>query len=365
MRRICVFCETWASGGIESFLTSILTNLDKSDMEIDIVAIRIKKSVFTSLLKDCGVNFRELSGNRNSILKNRKLFLDVLKERHYDVIHLNIFHGGALYYLSLANKMGIATRIVHSHNAGLRRGKYYWLKLIIHRWASKYYIDKATDLWACSSAAADFMFPHRRPFCLVPNGFDTKRFKFELNYRNMFRQQLGVNDEIVVGNVGRLCFQKNQTFLLHVFAEFLKVQPNSRLILVGEGEDYDKLKREVSILRITDKVIFWGTTDRVEQLYWAMDVFVFPSKFEGLGIAAVEAQAAGLPVICSNSIPKEACILHSVKKVSLCSGVDRWVEAINESLRSVHSREMCATIVQKNGFDIEDVVKRVAEKYME
>lgn len=364
MRRICVFCEKWASGGIESFLTSVLTKIEKSNMEIDIVATCIKKSVFTSLLIEHGVHFRELSGNRNCIVKNSKLFLNILKERHYDVIHLNVFHGGALFYLLLAHKMGVAIRIVHSHNAGLRRGKYYWLKLMIHRWASKHYIAKATDLWACSSAAADFMFPHGVPFRLIPNGFDTKRFKFDLKHRNLMRQQLGIKDEIVVGNVGRLCYQKNQTFLLRVFAEFLKVRPNSRLILVGEGEDRDKLQKEAALLCITDKVNFWGTTDHVEQFYWAMDVFVFPSIFEGLGIAVVEAQAAGLPVICSDSIPKEACILNSVKKVPLRFGVDKWVEALEDSQRSMHSREACAAIVQKNGFDIEDVVKQVAEKYL-
>ena len=364
MRRICVFCETWASGGIESFITSILINIDKSDMEIDIVAPCIKKSVFTPLLIGHGVHFRELSGNRNRVVKNGKLFLDVLKERHYDVIHLNVFHGGMLYYLSLANKMGIAIRIVHSHNNSLRRGQHYWLKLMIHRWASKHYIVKATDLWACSSAAADFMFSHGVPFRLIPNGFDTKRFKFNLRHRDLLRQQLGIKDEVIVGNVGRLCYQKNQIFLLRVFAEFLKVQPNSRLILVGEGEDRDKLVREATLLRIKDKVIFWGTTDHVERLYWAMDVFVFPSIFEGLGIAAVEAQAAGLPVVCSDSIPEEACILHSVKKVPLSFGVDKWAETLEISQRRVHSRELCAAIVQKSGFDIEDVVKLVAEKYL-
>lgn len=364
MRRICLFCETWSSGGIESFLTNILTNLDKSDIEVDIVAACIKKSIFTSRLTRCGVCFYELSGNRNHVIKNKKIFLEIMKKRTYDVIHLNTFHGGALYYLLLAKKMGIPVRIAHSHNVGLRRGKHYWLKMMIHKWACRHFIVNATDFWACSKAAADFMFPQGVPYCLIPNGFDVERFRFNATYRNMVRRRLKIKDEIIVGNVGRLCYQKNQIFLLHIFAEFLNMQPNGRLLLVGEGEDQLKLEDEASLLRIKDKVIFWGATSHVEQLYWAMDVFIFPSIFEGLGIAAVEAQASGLPMVCSDRIPKEACILQSVEKIPLNSAPDKWAEASVISLKKVFARETCADAVRKGGFDIVDVIKIVANTYL-
>lgn len=370
MRRVCVFCESWASGGIESFLASLLTNADISDMEIDLVAACVEESIFTAPLTERGICFYELSGNRNRMLCNKRMFQKLLSERHYDVIHANIFHGGSLYYLSLAKKMGVPVRIAHSHNAALRKGKLRWMKVAIHKWASRRYVICATDLWAASKMAADFMFPrNKRNFTtikIVPNGIDTSKFAFSQlseSIRKRIRKDVRATDQFIIGHIGRLCYQKNQIFLLRVFAELLKKCPSSKLLLVGDGEDRVRLEQEADVLRIKDRVIFWGMTDHAEQLLWAMDVFVFPSVFEGLGIVAVEAQTSGLPVVCSDQIPSEACVMTSVRRLSLDAGLEPWVTAIINSAGTIPSRSVCASIVKKCGFDIEDVVKEVEYVY--
>ena len=364
-RRICCFCEKWESGGIESFLHNVIMEMDLSRLEIDIVAAQICESVFTSDLKEKGVGFYELSGSQRKLGRNHKMFRQLLKERQYDVVHLNIFQGLSLYYGYLAKKAGVQRIITHSHNSALRRSRTRWLKLALHNMAKSLLAENATDYWACSRLAAEFMFPRDvvERYEFIPNGIDIEKFRFNDEVRKKVRKDLGIEGKLVIGNVGRLCYQKNQENLLEVFAKLQSERLESVLLLVGEGEMKEELQQQVEKLGIADKVIFYGVTDKVEQLLWAMDIFVFPSRFEGLGIVAVEAQAAGLPVICSDGVPNEAVVSDLVQKVDLRSGVDSWVESILHCQVGV-DRLAVHEQVQKSGFAVADVADRIEKVYL-
>ena len=364
-RRICCFCEKWESGGIESFLHNVIMEMDMSQLEIDIAAAQICESVFTSDLKEKGVGFYELSGSQKRLGQNHKMFRQLLKERQYDVVHLNIFQGLSLYYAYLAKKAGVKVRIAHGHNSALRRSRTRWLKLALHNMAKSLLAENATDYWACSRLAAEFMFPRDvvERYEFIPNGIDIEKFRFNDEVRKKVRKDLGIEGKLVIGNVGRLCYQKNQENLLEVFAKLQSERPESVLLLVGEGEMKEELQQQVEKLGIADKVIFYGVTDKVEQLLWAMDIFVFPSRFEGLGIVAVEAQAAGLPVICSDGVPNEAVVSDLVQKVDLRSGVDSWVESILHCQVGV-DRLAVHEQVQKSGFAVADVADRIEKVYL-
>ena len=364
-RRVCCFCEKWESGGIESFLHNVIMEMDMSRLEIDIVAAQICESVFTASLKEKGVGFYELSGSQRKLGRNHKMFKQLLKERHYDVVHLNIFQGLSLYYAYLAKKAEVAVRIAHSHNTALRQSKTKWLKLLLHNAGKSLWAENAMDFWACSRPAAEFMFTPKdlRKYEFIPNGIDVEKFRFNDEVRKKVRKDLGIEGKLVIGNVGRLCYQKNQENLIEVFAKLQSERPESVLLLVGEGEMKAELQQQVEKLGIADKVLFYGVTDKVEQLLWAMDIFVFPSRFEGLGIVAVEAQAAGLPVICSDGVPNEAVVSDLVEKVDLRSGVDSWVESISHcqidaDRLAVHEQ------VQKSGFAVADVADRIEKVYL-
>ena len=364
-RRICCFCEKWESGGIESFLHNVIMEMDMSQLEIDIAASQICESVFTSDLKEKGVGFYELSGSQRKLGRNHKMFRQLLKERQYDVVHLNIFQGLSLYYGYLAKKAGVQMIITHSHNSALRRSRTRWLKLALHNMAKSLLAENATDYWACSRLAAEFMFPRDvvEKYEFIPNGIDIEKFRFNDEVRKKVRKDLGIEGKLVIGNVGRLCYQKNQENLIEVFANLQSERPERVLLLVGEGEMKAELQQQVEKLGIADKVLFYGVTDKVEQLLWAMDIFVFPSRFEGLGIVAVEAQAAGLPVICSDGVPNEAVVSDLVEKVDLRSGVDSWVESIlhcqiDADRLAVHEQ------VQKSGFAVADVADRIEKVYL-
>ncbi len=362
MRKICVFCERWESGGIESFLNNILLNIDRAGLEVDIVASSMAASVFTAGLKEVGVRFVELSGKQRSP-RNYNLFRKLLRERGYDAVHFNLFQGLSLSYVQIAKQEGIPVRIVHSHNTALRKSKTRWLKMGIHRAAKSLFSAAATERWACSKAAAEFMFPAgvlaKAGFRFVPNGIDTARFRFDPEQRAAVRARLGLEDAFVVGNVGRLCYQKNQDFLLDVFAQVAQRRRESWLLLVGEGEEKETLEHKAARLGIAEQVIFYGTTTCVEELYWAMDAFAFPSLFEGLGIAAVEAQTAGLPVVCSEYVPREAEASERVRFLPL--DVDAWASAMLEA--DTPAAADAAQRVRQAGYDIADVARMIQNVY--
>lgn len=366
MKRVCIYCQTWESGGIESFLNNILQHMDLSDLQIDIVADALKKSVFTDGLMARGVTFRELSGSPRSLTQNYRRFAKLMDEQSYDVLHLNVFQAVPLACLSLAKRKGIPLRIAHSHNAGLRKSITRPVKQLLHRTARELFTRYATDLWACSASAAEFLFSKKqlkeRSYRFVPNGIDAAKFRFRADIRECTREELGLRGQFVVGSVGRLCCQKNQRFLLDVFAEIVRKRPDSRLLLVGEGEDKAALRQKAEALGITERVTFYGLSGQVEPLLWGMDVFVLPSLFEGLPVAGVEAQAAGLPVVCSDSISEQAWVLDRVRALPLNAGAEVWADAVlaleNTPRTGGEAEQMCAA-----GFDSTNVASQIETFY--
>ena len=366
MRRICCFCESWESGGIESFLHNVLFRMDLTGIEVDIVAAQLKDSVFTQSLREHGVRFRELSGSQRNLPENHRRFAALLRERRYDVVHLNIFQGMSLYYAHLARRAGVPVRIAHSHNTDLRQSLTRPLKLWLHRWYSRHYAADATALWACSERAARFLFPAellaQRGFTFIPNGIDVDRFRFRPDVREAVRRELGLTDQFVVGNIGRLCQQKNQSFLLDVLAQAAKLRPDLRLLLIGEGGDLAALKEKAERLGVANRVLFYGTTKYPERLLWAMDVFAFPSLFEGLGIVSIEAQAAGLPVVCSENVPPEAAVTPLVTRLPLAEGAAAWAGALLSKQKIDRSGDVYR--LRTAGFDIDDVAASMKQNYL-
>ncbi len=365
MKKVCIYCEKWASGGIESFIASMLQHIDHSRWQVDLVSSCVEESPFTDILSREGVCIHSLSGSRNRVLENRSRFLQLMASRQYDVLHLNAFHGAEWYYLHLAKQAGIPKRIAHAHNSMLKKGRLSRCKLAVHEMGKRVYAGDATDLWACSRAAARFLFPRavQDAVVTIPNGIDVMKFRFGEKQRSRTRQEWGIGDDILLGNTGRLCRQKNQQWVMAVFQRFLQRHPHSRLMLVGDGEDKGLLLRQADALGLGDRVIFTGITDRVPDFLCAMDVFLFPSIFEGLGIAAVEAQAAGLAVVCSDQVPEEAALLPNVQRLSLQEDIGRWVDAVENACRIRTARESCADAVKAKGYDMQDVAALIQNAY--
>lgn len=367
-RRICCFCESWESGGIESFLNNVLLHMDLKGLEVDIMAASIKQSVFTVGLESRGIRFIQLSGNQRNLIQNHQIFRKLMKKYAYDVVHFNLFQGLSWYYVHIAKQEGIPIRIVHSHNTALRKSKTRWLKLLLHHIGVSLYTNDATNLVACSRAAAKFMFKRKvikqNIFQYIPNGIELCRFRFSEDKRKTVRAELGLTNSFVVGNIGRLCYQKNQMFLLSVLEKLCQKRLDAILLLVGNGPDISALKERSIQLRIQSRVLFYGTTQKSEDLYCAMDAFVFPSHFEGLGIVAIEAQCNGLPVLSGEKVPDETSITPYFYRVPLKMGADVWAKALLEMGRPCNRLEG-VTAIEEAGFSIQTVANTISQLYWE
>ena len=364
MTKVCIFTEKWGAGGIESFL--ILEHMDCSNLHIEIVTTTVISELFFPRLQKLHIPVHELSGKPYYFFKNHILFRKILKENQYDVIHLNVYMAVSYFYLVDAKKCGVRKRIVHSHNSALRRSVLKPLKVVSHNICKHALYGYATDFWTCSKKAADFMFPAKGRETIsvktVRNGIDIQKFSFQQEFRTMMRCKLNVADKLVIGNVGRLCNQKNQKFLIRVLACLLKKRQNAVLLLIGSG-DLASIKKEAEKYGILDHIIFYGPSDNVEQLLCAMDIFAFPSKFEGFGIAALEAQSSGLPTVCSEEVPIEVDITPLFYRIGISEGSEQWSTSILSIAHRLTKRADYTRQIRESGYDILTVAKWISSEY--
>ena len=231
--------------------------------------------------------------------------------------------------LKLAKKHGIPVRICHFHNTRHLGNALNKLLGTVHE---KQLEELATLLFACSEEAGRFAYG-ARPFTIVNNAFDVGSYAFDEGDRARARKGLGLGDSFVVGNVGRLVEQKNQIVLLRAMPYILERVAGAKLVVVGEGASHGELVEQARALGVEGRVVFTGAREDTRQIMSAFDVFAFPSKFEGLGTALVEAQANGLPCVVSENIPK-AAIVGSPVRVICGDDPVRWAEAISLLNRS-------------------------------
>ena len=199
---------------------------------------------------------------------------------------------------------------------------------------------------------------------MIPNGIETEKFKYNEEIRNKYRTDLGIENKVVIGNIGRFMEQKNHKFLLEVFKEFLNINPNSVLLLIGDGELEDKTKDYAKELEIDKNVMFLGLRKDIPNLLMCMDIFVMTSFHEGLPVVGVEAQSSGLPIIFSNNITREVEILENVKYVKLEDGAKIWADEINNLLAKENDRKQSFQKVKEKGFDIKETVKKIEQIYL-
>ena len=223
------------------------------------------------------------------------------------------------------------------------------MKLLYKRSIPRY----ATELFACGQEAGKWMFGGQN-FTVLNNAIDAEKYIYNASVRAEVRQELGIEPQsLVVGHVGRLSPQKNHAYLIDVFHALLQKHADSKLVLVGRGNLEAEIRKQCENLGIADRVIFTGVRNDVNRLLQAMDVFLLPSVYEGLGIVAVEAQAAGLPCVCSNRVPEECVRTEGlVQFLPLEDGTERWAqEVLNRSntVRLDRSSE-----IRKNDFDIRE-----------
>lgn len=293
-------------------------------------------------------------------------FRDILIKGHYDVVHLHTKQWKSFLVEKICKEIGVPKVIVHAHNIDidnsdpLKRQK----EMVSHEQVKKRFDESmATDFWACSEAAADFLFGEQIPrekIKIMPNAIDVDKFAYDQHIREQYREKYGLQDCFVIGHVGRFAYQKNHRFLVDAFKEITKKIDDARLVLLGDGELFAEIHEQVKGYGLTDKVTFVGKTDDVAGWYQAMDVFCLPSRFEGLGIVLIEAQTAGLKCLTSTDVPAETHITENI--IYLPLEISRWVDAVVDLKMGYHRTDMKGKI-RGSGYDISEVIKKIERIY--
>lgn len=367
VRVLQVFGEPFSSGGQEAFIMNMYENINRDNVQFDF---------FTPYYCDNAnmkKRIQELGGNvfvcNKSFDKKRKenfkeQLILFLENNYYDIIHI---HSGSTYVLAngakIAKKFGINKVIVHSHIAGTNKIKSLLLKIFFSGKLKK----NADYFFSCSRAAAEFKFPNKiikeNKYTVINNGIDCEKYSYNEEIRHEYREQFNFENCFVIGNVGRMENQKNQSFLIDVFNEISKIDETARLLLVGAGSLEQMLRNKIKDYDLESRVIILQNRSDVNKILQAVDVFAFPSIFEGLGIVAIEAQAAGLVTVCSEFIPEEANITELFKRVPISDGINRWVSEIlkyKDNKRKDYSKKIIEA-----GYSAKESASKLEKIYLE
>lgn len=368
--KILVLGLTENHGGVESVVLNYISHFD-SEIQTDFLGIN-HHPFSERKLRESGHKVYVLSCSFfKHPLKTGKT-LDAFFRKHageYDAIWCNWNDLGETGILKYAKKYGIRIRIVHAHNTKLMMNNHF--ERMIKGFNMSYNRMRlphlANEYWACSEEAAKWFFGRKlySQSRIINNAIDLNRFSPDKDARLSIRKKLNIENKFVIGNVGRLHFQKNQEFAIDVFHAYLKINPDSVLVLIGEGEDENRLKQKVKQLGIEDKVIFTGFQSDINAYLSAFDLFLFPSLFEGLPLAILEAEANGLPVLASReAVVNELLINDNVKLLSLNDSPEQWAEE-TERLRNTGRRnsESVKTGFSRTGYDLETEAP-LLEKYL-
>lgn len=370
MRVLEAFGEPIADGGQESFVFGVIDKIDMTDLQIDcLTAYDCRSEKYRSLVEKQGgeVYTLDLPFTPGKSRQNiRKPFREFLKSHHYDIVHI---HSGSISVLAImsevADKAGVKKVIVHSHATGFSDS----LKHRAIRYVGSIFMRKHVDYYlACSIKAAQWKFEPEfvNQALIVRNGVDIEKFVFNQEKRMEWRNNLRfAPDHYVIGHVGRFTREKNHAFIIQLFEKLHSKSENAMLLLVGDGELKSEIEELAQKKDLTDWIVFAGSVSNVSDYLQAMDAFILPSLYEGLPVSAIEAQAAGLPIVVSETVTKEIDVTGNVCFLPI-KDIDAWVDELyRRTFSRTANRNNTDTIskIKKSGFSIEQAANELRQIY--
>lgn len=352
-------------GGAETLIMNLYRVIDREEIQFDFLVHESRECDYDKEIALLGGKIFRLPRftglNALSYVSRCEHFF--AEHPEYRVVHGHIGSSAALY-LRVAKRFGCFT-IAHSHARNYLKGPLSWAFDLLSfptRYVANYFIG-------CSLEAGKERFGGSvvkgSNFIVLNNGINVEAYRYDNCTRNVLRRSLGLSSVPIFGHVGRLAEEKNHQFLIDVFAEIKYRLPDAVLLLAGRGPLKDDLKRYVERRELGESIVFLGVCENVPSLLKALDVFVFPSINEGLPLAVIESQAAGLPSILSTGVPKEAVVSHLAKQLPLDLGEEAWADAcvMAYAQAAKESRVGAADEVRASGFDIVDSAREISKIY--
>ena len=366
MKKVLHFVNKMDRAGQETFIMNIYRNIDRGSIQFGFLCADQVPGEYDDEIISLGGSFGYISLNKHKgklrHISNFFIMCKTFKKYigEYDVFHIHTYHAFDGLLAAVASKIaGYKKVIVHSHSA--YADGHFKLHAVAREFLKKMKIIKL----ACSEDAGKWLFDDES-FLIIQNGIEVEKFDYNQQSRVEIRKKMSIDShDFVVGHVGRFDDVKNQMFLAQLFSRYQRINSNSKLLLIGEGVNRSKIEQFCMNEGVMKNVLFTGTQANTYDLYQIMDVFVFPSLYEGLGIAAIEAETSGLPCVVSDTVPKEIDICSSVKYLSLDSPMDVWIEEIDKTRDKISKRSGKVDIVRNAGYDVKTSVEVMQNVYLE
>ncbi|MBQ7645990.1 MAG: glycosyltransferase family 1 protein [Clostridia bacterium] len=367
MKRVLHIVSVMNYAGIETFLMNCYRNIARDKLQFDFLVTRQMTGKYDEEINALGGRIYNLPAIKKvGYFRFKRAADEFFRTHEYDVVHchMNTWSG---FFLPIAEKYGVKTRIAHSHMANQ---PYSLFEGLFKNHFKKKIIPHATKLLACSKDAGKWLFGNDADFEVINDAIEIEAFAYNKNSGDKKREKYGLRDNFVIGHTGRFVLQKNHVFLLEVFKEYLKINENARLLLVGgciEKRGIKYVNDLVDSYGLRDKVVIAGENPDMPEHFSAMDVFVFPSHFEGLGMALIEAQANGLTCFVSDKVPSEAFATPLAVPLSLEKSAKEWAERIEEIRKKKEAPYRdgpYSGMLREKGFDIRDTVEKLYEYWL-
>lgn len=346
--RILLITPTLLMGGTERFILNFVKVFGK-DHSLELAYYKTADTILINCFEELGCKIIALPYYVKHPICFIKELSSLYKEK-YDLVYIHANSSLSVLYSFPVWKNKTKTKVMyHSHNTS---GGNKWLqaagRIILNRICYKQF--------ACSVDASVFMYGHKDAQ-IINNVIDIKDYIPNSNTRSIIRHELGVSDdEIVIGHIGRFNRQKNHLFLISVFSEYLKIQSNSKLLLIGEGETKSEIRKKICEIGISDKVIILGTTEKAKEYYQGMDLFLLPSLYEGLPFVGIESQASGTPCLIADTIPSKIKITPIVYFQSLDDGPSVWAKRIIEIVSNTPDKNDYSDLIESSGYGLKHLV---------
>lgn len=369
---VCGLANKKDQGGIESMVLNYYKRLDKNKLHFDFICNSDKYEIayadqFEKMGSKIYYTVKRGSHPMKYYRQLNRLFSKI--SSIYDCIWFNTSDLANIIYLKLAKKYHIKKIIVHSHNSHLIvRGLKGTVYLNLHKIHKKNIKKYATDYWACSKEASNWMFPSNIKSQIIENAIDLKKTSFSSKKREEIKNKYALRNTFVIGNVGRLNFQKNQEFLIRIASELKKKKINYKVVIVGQGEEKENLEGQIKKMHLSSHVMLVGQQSDMQAWYSAFDLFLFPSRFEGLSVSLLEAQANGVPILASDKVsPKEIKINNNIGFMSLSKSSKYWANEIVE--KYLTSKRESESDIRNNfrirGYDIDVEAAKLENRFID
>jgi glycosyltransferase involved in cell wall biosynthesis len=352
-------------GGLETTLMNIFRNIDREFVIFDFLVLTKNKCAYDDEIRSLGGQIHYIPPRKQGLIKNRRALSEFFNEhKEYKIVHQHASSLSNIEPIIVARREQVPVRIIHSRNT--RQGGSYFHKYL-HLWNRRKIKSYATDYFACSDLAAKWLYGEKQyiegEYTIINNGIETEKFVFNTDTRNRVRKEFGIYNKLVLANVGRLHPQKNHKFLLEIFKSVHESNPNTVLMLVGDGPLRNEIEDIIEELNLKEHVILTGVRKDIPSLLQAMDIFVMPSYYEGLPGAIVEAQGAGLPCLISDTITNQVQITDLVHFASLNETSDIWREKVFNILSNSKRRDTRIEL-EKAGYDMSGIARDLQKFYL-